>query len=75
MKAKHTEATQLNARQVFIMWNISPDQDFHVLSSSQVDEILKEADRVRYQKPRNANGSRARYFYERMQRHARRVSK
>ena len=46
-------------------------QDFYTLSSSQVDAVLAEADRVRYRQPRNANGSRARYFFERMQREAR----
>lgn len=43
-------------------------RDFH--TSAQVDVILAEADRVHYRKPRNANGSRGRYFYQRLQRQA-----
>lgn len=45
--------------------------DFHQLTSSQVDQLLEEADRVRYRKPKNANGSRARYFHALLQRRAR----
>lgn len=37
--------------------------DFHRLDSSQVETVLAYADRFKYRKPRNANGSRARYFY------------
>lgn len=46
--------------------------DFHTLSSSQVEALLAEADRVKYRKPRNANGSRGRYFHDLLQRCARR---
>lgn len=37
--------------------------DFHALRTEQVDALLGEADARRYRKPRNANGSRARYFH------------
>jgi hypothetical protein len=37
--------------------------DFHTLSSIQVEALLVEADAVKYRKPKNANGSRARYFH------------
>ena len=37
--------------------------DFFTLSSSQVADLLAEADRFNYRAPRNANGSRARYFH------------
>lgn len=40
-----------------------PAPDFFVLSSSQVSELLEYADLWRYRKPKNANGSRGRYFY------------
>lgn len=46
-------------------------RDFHALPSSAVDSILAAADRARYRKPRNANGSRARYFYAHLHRRAR----
>jgi hypothetical protein len=70
MKPRHVQNYKASAHALFRVWNIRPDQDFHTLSSSQVDAILAEADRVRYQTPRNANGSRARYFYQLWQRRA-----
>jgi hypothetical protein len=71
MKQRHTDAERLNARQVLTAGNIAIGQDFHTLSTSQVNHLLAEADRVRYQTPRNANGSRGRYFHDRLQRLAR----
>lgn len=47
---------------------IDPQADYHTLNSYQVDALLAEADRVRYRKPKNANGSRARYFHAYLQR-------
>lgn len=47
-------------------------EDFHVLSSSKVSDLLEVADRLKYRKPKNANGSRGRYFHERVQRACRR---
>jgi hypothetical protein len=70
MKARHVQSELTNARATLANLNIAIGQDFHTLSSSQVDGLLTEADRVRYQKPRNANGSRARYFHARLQRYA-----
>jgi hypothetical protein len=46
------------------------DVDFHTLRSEMVDRILIFADEYRYRKPRNANGSRARYFHAMLQRRA-----
>lgn len=37
--------------------------DFHALDTSQVSALIAEADAVKYRKPTNANGSRARYFH------------
>jgi hypothetical protein len=71
MKERHAAGYALNARETLKALNINVDQDFHQLSSSQVDALLAEADRVRYQKPKNANGSRARYFHARLLRQAR----
>jgi len=47
---------------------VQKDQDFYELSSDQVERLLEEARRVGYRKPKNANGSTARYFYARLQR-------
>jgi len=59
------------ARMTLENMNIAVGQDFHTLRSEQVDALLAEADRMRYQKPANANGSRARYFHDKLQREAR----
>lgn len=45
--------------------------NFFTLSQDQVSALLAEADRAKYRQPRNANGSRARYFHERLQNAAR----
>lgn len=45
--------------------------DFDTLSSSKVSELLEVADAVKYRKPKNANGSRGRYFFARLQRQCR----
>ncbi len=47
---------------------IDPKASFFTLDHSQIDALLEEADRVKYRQPRNANGSRARYFHARLQR-------
>ncbi len=44
--------------------------DFHALPSSAVDLLIDFADIHRYRKPRNANGSRARYFHAYLTRRA-----
>lgn len=49
--------------------------DFHTLSSEQVEMLLASADAVKYRKPRNANGSRGRYFHAYLSRLARRESR
>jgi hypothetical protein len=38
-------------------------QDFHELSSLQVDRLVEAAKHVGYRKPKTASGSRGRYFY------------
>jgi hypothetical protein len=38
-------------------------RDFHSLRSEQVEALIAWADEFKYRKPRNANGSRARYFH------------
>ncbi len=71
MKPGHVEAYRVGARaalQNLGLWPVQPD--FHTLSVAQVDALLIEADRVKYRKPRNANGSRARYFYAQLCRRA-----
>jgi hypothetical protein len=44
------------------------ETDFHALRSSDVDRVLRLARAARFYKRKNAPGSRARMFYERLQR-------
>ena len=50
------------------------DEDFHALRSSSVESLLAWADHYRYRAPRNASGSRARYYHAYLTRVARRAS-
>jgi hypothetical protein len=70
MKARHIAGYRLSAWAALKNLNASVGQDFHTLSSAQVAKLIEMADYDRYQKPKNANGSRARYFYARLQRQA-----
>lgn len=71
MKVRHVASERLNARATLEMIGAKVGQDFFTLRTSQVEALLKEADQHRYRRPPNANGSRARYFYEMIQRRAR----
>jgi len=71
MKERHKQAAGLNARMVLEAARVPLGADFHTLSSAQVEALLDEAKRMRYQRPANANGSKARYFHDYMQRLAR----
>lgn len=55
---KRAEAIALAARH-----EIPLNKDFHTLPASTVDRITAAADERKYRKPKNANGSRARYFH------------
>lgn len=47
-------------------------EDFHKLDSYAVECLLDWARKFKYRKPKNANGSRARYFHDYLQRRAQR---
>ena len=51
------------AKELAEKFNIPLDQDFYILDSAVVSRILDAADSRKYRKPKNANGSRARYFH------------
>lgn len=55
--------TKIQAVEIAAKYEIPLDADYHALPSAVVDRILDAADSVRYQKPKDANGSRSRYFY------------
>ena len=57
---KKTKATR-NA--IMNQFGIPAGEDFDTLRSTMVEKILEAANASNYRAPRNANGSRARYFY------------
>lgn len=73
MKPDQMDRTTLAAlaRGVLTACGIARDADFHTLSPSTVESLLAWADHYKYRKPKNANGSRGRYFHDLMQRRAR----
>lgn len=52
---------QFIARQILI--KCQAQGDFHRLPSTTVEQLLDYAEEHKYRKPRNANGSRGRYFH------------
>ena len=63
----------VNARKILADCGIKRGSDFFTLDHSQVCRLLEWADTARYRKPKYANGSRARYYYAKLQREANRV--
>ena len=64
------EAIKDDARNVLLACGAYKGQDFDTLRSSQVEKLLEYADAREYRAPKNANGSRGRYFYNFIQRRA-----
>lgn len=58
------------ARIILANCGIKLGTDFYTLPAHRVDYLLQWARSTRYRQPRNANGSRARYFHEYLQRRA-----
>lgn len=73
MKQRHVAGAKSAACATLEWCGINRGADFHTLSSDQVDMLIRAADQDRYRKPPRANGSRARYFHDLLQRRARRV--
>jgi len=70
MKTKHVSAYRTDARATLESLHIPLGADFDTLRSFQVNDLLQAADVRKYRKPPNANGSRARYFHNLLQRRA-----
>ncbi len=51
------------ARGILLLCRAPFGTDFHALPSSVVESLIEAADLRGYHKPRNANGSRARYWH------------
>lgn len=60
--------TPIDARAILKRCNVDIGADFFTLSSSTVLDLLASADSHRYRAPKNANGSRGRYWHAHVQR-------
>lgn len=54
--------TYWEARSLARVYCFNPLEDYCAMSSGSKQGVLDAADSVRYRKPKNANGSRGRYF-------------
>lgn len=67
--------TAYDATNLAHRFSISLARDFFTLSASEVGRVLDAADAAKYRRPKNANGSRGRYFFASLQRAANRHAK
>lgn len=51
-----------DARALCNAFGIDPRIDWHAMPSAMKEAVLRAADARKYNKPKNANGSRGRYF-------------
>lgn len=70
MRADSREIKHYAALNILTRLGIAPGANFHTLDSATVENLLLAADLERYRAPRNANGSRARYYHDMLQRRA-----
>lgn len=70
--AAMTDTTAAVARSILAVCKAGPDygRDFHALSYGAQSALAEAAKFCGYRKPRNANGSTARYFHARLVRAA-----
>lgn len=69
---KSNELTRAQALTAVRLYGLDIRQDFHTLDSDAVELLVVWAKATRYHKPKNANGSLARYFWRHLQKlHAR----
>lgn len=61
---------KFEAQAILARCNVKPGEDFHRLESAKVEALLEEAKARGYREPKNANGSRARYFHAYLNRRA-----
>lgn len=57
-----------HSRNVLEACGIEIGTDYFTLRSSQVTALIEWANRDKYRKPKNANGSRGRYYHDMLQR-------
>lgn len=54
--------TYWDARSLARTFGFDPMEDFHAMSTASKEAVIRAADSVKYRAPKNANGSRGRYF-------------
>ena len=54
--------TYWEARALASTFGFNPLEDFHAMSTASKEAVVRAADSVKYRQPKNANGSRGRYF-------------
>lgn len=59
-----------NARGLAVSYGFPLNADFHSLTASQAEAVISAADACGYRKPKNANGSRGRYFHAALRRNS-----
>lgn len=64
-----------SATSLTTQFHIQLAKDFFTLTHAEISSVLDAANLVKYRRPKNANGSRARYFFASPQRAARRGNK
>ncbi len=70
MAKKISQKDREEARRILAECGIPIGADYYALYSDVVDRLLRHADAEGYEKPCNANASRACYYHERLQRRA-----
>lgn len=66
-----TRMTKAEATDILTRHHIPAHGEFHALRSAEVGNVIAAADERKYRQPANANGSRARCFYEYLMRASR----
>jgi hypothetical protein len=61
---------RIHSRNILNDCRIELGADYHALSTDQVQALIDWANRDKYRKPVNANGSRGRYYHAMLQRRA-----
>lgn len=67
-KKLNRQSRAQRAREILTTCDIASGADFHTLHSNAVNDLLEFAKQEKYRKPRSANGSRARYYHDHLQR-------
>lgn len=67
---KGYKVSRMQASDLLASCGSNPQENFYSLTQSQTSQVLACARSVGYKQPKNSNGSKARYFFEYLQRRA-----